>query len=76
MSTQVLSRVTGQVGASLTLMGVVAISVLATQPGLSTDRNTTATTQMQPVPVRIVDAPVAANKDCAEQTWPYIESRC
>jgi hypothetical protein len=65
--------------------------VLATLllPGLSTDTNKTVTKQMPPAPVRIVDAPdtkvvnaprtvdgVTASKDCAEQTWPYIEARC
>ena len=90
MSTQVHQRVAGRVGATLTLMGVVAVSVLATLLGLSTDSNKTVTKQMPPAPVRIVDAPdtkvvnaprtvvdgVTASKGCAEQTWPYIEARC
>ena len=49
----------------------------------------TTTKQMPPAPVRIVGAPdpkvvnaprtvdgVRARKGCADQTWPYIESRC
>ena len=71
-------------------MGVVAVSVLATLLGPSTDSNKTVTKQMPPAPVRIVDAPDmkvvnaprtvvdgdTASKGCAEQTWPYIEARC
>ena len=41
MSTQVHPRVAGRVGATLTLMGVLAVNVLATLllPGPSTDTN-------------------------------------
>jgi hypothetical protein len=78
---QVHQRVAGRFGATLTLMGVMAASVLATPLALSADYKT-MTKQMPLAPVRIIDAPrtVAegdpANKDCAEQTWPYIEARC
>ena len=63
------------------MMGVVAVSVLATPLALSTDYKT-LTKQMPPAPVRIIDAPQTvvdgdvASRGCAEQTWPYIEARC
>jgi hypothetical protein len=88
---QVGTHAAGRVGATLTLMGVVAVNVLATLllPSLSTDATAT-TKQMPPAPVRIVRAPdskvmnsprtvvdsVRAREGCADQTWPYIESRC
>ena len=73
-----------RLGATLTLMGVVTVNVLATLllPGLSTDATAT-TKQVSPAPVRIVGAPdpkfldsVGGREGCADQTWPYIESRC
>ena len=77
-------RVSRRLGATLTLMGVVAVNVLATLllPGLSTDATAT-TKQVPPAPVRIVGGPdpkfldsVGGREGCADQTWPYIESRC
>ena len=84
-------RPAGPVGATLTLMGVVAVNVIATLllPGLSTDATAT-TKEVPPAPVRIVGAPdpkfmntpttdvdsVRTREGCADQTWPYIKSRC
>jgi hypothetical protein len=75
---------TDRVAASLTLMGVVAVSVLAalSLPALSTGTAATtptaatATKQMPAVPVRVIIAPRATKEGCAGQTWPYIEARC
>ena len=77
MPLQEAPSVAERVTASLTLMGVVAVSVFAalSLPALSTSPTTTATKQMPAVSVRIVDAP-RAKEGCAEQTWPYIEARC
>jgi hypothetical protein len=77
MSSQKALPVTDRVAASLTLMGVVAVGVLALSlPALLTGTSATATTQMSAVPMRVIIAPRATKEGCTEQTWPYIEARC
>ncbi len=75
MSSQEAPLVTERVATSITLMGVVAVSVFAALylPALST---VTATRQMPAAPMRVVDTPRAKEAGCAEQAWPYIEARC
>ena len=84
MSSQEASSVAARDAASLTLIGVVVVSVIAAlfAPVLPTGPAST-TKLTQPAPVRIVDTRktkvedvARATEGCAEQTWPYIEARC
>jgi hypothetical protein len=75
MPSQEVPHFTERSAASVTLGGLLAVSLLAalTQPA------TTRAAMRQTGPgsaVRVVGAPILKERGCAEQAWPYVEPRC
>jgi hypothetical protein len=68
--------VTARVSATLIVLTALALGIVGSlalpSPAKGIGKTSTAA---PPAPVRVVNAP-DLNKDCAEQTWPYLAAHC